>query len=229
MTDRPIIFSGPMVRALLEGRKTQTRRLLKQPPPEATSAGTYWTSWEGATNRWTWLTGDPKDCDTWEPLNSFNAPYAVGDRLYVREKALYWIRNSDNKRDKLAAFAADGYELKEGEWWTPSIHMPREASRITLTVEAVKVERLQDISEEDAKAEGIRAVEGGFEYHGEHWMQRADGKGGWHNAVVWPTAKDSFRQLWQSLNAKRAPWDSNPWIVAITFKVHKCNIKDSGP
>lgn len=218
MTDRPIIFSGPMVRALLEGRKTMTRRLLKQPPPEATSAGTYWTSWEGATNRWTWLTGDPKDCDTWEPLNSFNAPYAVGDRLYVREKALYWIRNSDNKRDKLAAFAADGYELKEGEWWTPSIHMPREASRITLTVEAVKVERLKDISATDAVAEGIENPK--LQCYGPDCPTGADAcaiKGCYGQ-------REAFKDIWQSLNAKRAPWDSNPWVVAVSFSVAKINI-----
>ena len=120
MTDRPIIFSAPMVRALLDGRKTQTRRVIKAAPPEATSAGTYYSSETGHSNVCTWLSGDPSDCDTWGVLDDFRLPYAPGDRLYVREAI-------DKASDRDGVFYRADYEAQHGDatglGWRPSIHM----------------------------------------------------------------------------------------------------------
>ena len=126
MSDHPIIFSGPMVRSLLDGRKTQTRRVLK-PQPQGEQ---------------------PKN---WTRANDKAVRYAPGDRLYVREA----INKVSTPGDVVyrADFEAGGND-GAGLGWRPSIHMPRWASRLTLTVTDVRVQRLQDISEEDARAEG---------------------------------------------------------------------------
>lgn len=204
---KPILFQAPMVRAILEGRKTQTRRALKpQPPANTTSAGTTWSSETGPSNTWTWLSGDPKDCDTWETLGDFKVRWKPDDMLWVREKALFWIRTADNKIDKVAAYAADGYELETGERWTPSIHMPRWASRITLRVASVKVERLQDISEVDAMAEGIQRF-------GRFYAVEAESD--WDDART--SAKKAFADLFKSINGEPI-WAANPWVAAISFE-----------
>lgn len=209
MTDHPVIFSGPMVRALLDGRKTQTRRMLYAKRkakggviPASASILTY-----------TEKVGERHVRRAYQPVSSVYSAspddYFVltgwhkrkpGDRLWARENALYWVRNSDNRKDKVAAYAADGYELEPGERWTPSIHMPRWASRLTLTITATKIERVQAISEADAMAEGCRPLAGG--------------RG---------SAADDFRSLWESINGPNA-WAGNPWVVALAFDVAKQNI-----
>ena len=211
MTERPILFSAPMVRAILEGRKTQTRRIIKpQPPSEVTSAGVIATSREGQTDNWTWLTGDPEDCDTWETAGDFKTRFAPGDELWVREAFSYsWAVKDDPERRHLMPcwYWADGNPT-HGDWSKPkpSIHMPRWASRITLKVTGVKIERLRDIGEEDAKAEGIRET-----------------LGGWWSAVenYPPLAANSpigaFYCLWTSINGA-ASWEANPWVAAISFE-----------
>lgn len=209
MTEHPILFSGPMVRAILDGRKTQTRRVIKpQPPKEATSAGNYFTGTEGQTKKWTWLTGDPRDCDTWESIDDFELPHFIGDRLWVRESG--WERPYVSERDlrdgadtwpKFAYDADDQYEvqwLKEARYKRrPSIHMPRWASRITIEVTGVKVERLQDISEADAQAEGC--------------IHHHDPSGDGMDVI------EAFSYLWQSINGPGS-WDQNPWVAAYTFR-----------
>ncbi|MYL96407.1 hypothetical protein GR702_01280 [Novosphingobium sp. FGD1] len=157
MAEKGIIFSAPMVQALLGGRKTQTRRILKPQPGDTLAAG------KRVDHVGDYCTGAPQHGQayywrangSWNSSERFHLPYASGDRLYVRESALYWIRRSDNQRDKVAAFKADGYELGDGERWTPSIHMPRHFSRIWLAVTEVRVQRLKECSEADAIAEGI--------------------------------------------------------------------------
>ncbi|KLK91375.1 hypothetical protein AA309_19940 [Microvirga vignae] len=241
MTDRPIIFSAPMVRALLDGRKTQTRRILKpQPPANVTSAGVVSRSSEGQTDEWSWLSGDPKDCDTWKFEGEFRTRFVPGDRLYVRENwaPLSYSRDLGGSRackigEADFAMMIDGHHqhkngrsqpgLKEyapgafdGVKWAPSIHMPRWASRLTLTVTGVKVERLQDISEEDAIAEGV--------WHGNTFVRFADDIAATTKPGRWfPTARDWYRDLWERLNGPES-WDANPWVVAPTFIVHPCNI-----
>lgn len=204
MADKGIIFSAPMVRALLAGTKTQTRRLLK-PQPE-----TFLVDGEECEVSAVHVEGEavPRVA-TGLCLTGQKLAYAKGDRLYVRESALYWIRSSDNQRDKVAAFKADGYELEAGERWTPSIHMPRKFSRLWLSVTDVRVQRLQAITLGDICAEGLassiydfKPVQRGFE--------------------AWET-------LWNSLHtADGERWQDNPFVVAVSFDVHRSNIDAEG-
>ena len=202
---RPIIFSGAMVCALLEGRKTMTRRIIKwnlrDPGLNLNFSGLHAVPLKtNGTPIGTWTLDSRGQGGCWEERGTVKT-YAPGDRLYVRES----FRPSDMAPAQ-TIYRADVKPEAIGPW-TPSIHMPRARSRITLTVEAVKVERLQDISGMDAKAEGVSIPA--------HMPQ--DGAD-----LDW--ARLEFQKLWQSLNAKRAPWDSNPWVVAVSFSIIKENI-----
>lgn len=221
--DRPIIFSAPMVRALLAGRKTQTRRLVvKDLPAEARYTGVHYA-------------GD--EPDSWffnSPVGPRKVPvrFEEGDRLYVREAC--WIAppawtdspvNPTGPNRQEVAYAADdrsGYTKEAAADYKlrlrPSIHMPRWASRLTLIVEGVKVERLHDISEADALAEGIVAdpVKGFWVPGVEHpikdfpWLSRA-------------TAREMYAALWDMLHGS-GEWVRNPFVVAVTFRVVRGNI-----
>lgn len=221
MADKPIIFSGPMVRALLEGRKTQTRRVLPADPAWPMDESRFET--ERALRMpltSVWFRTGPE-----YPSGSYRVAvrYAPGDRLYVREAhALvpssayrfspgvpYAVNDEDGSQ---ACVYREGWERsKPGTGWRPSIHMPRWASRITLTVTEVRVQRLQEISEADAMAEGASPV--------------------MTNEGVSPTGmpfsewswRDGFHTLWNSLHGPDA-WDANPWVVAVSFTVEKRNI-----
>lgn len=216
MTDRPILFTGPMVRAILDGRKTVTRRLVTgHDVIEERDDGTPWPYYT------TWSHGD--DGSPWQAC-----PYGVpGDRLWVRETWRYHDWTNDGL--PWIAYAADGcHRLCESipdEWsdrvedvwatlsdqkntaidgaardrrWRPSIFLPRWASRLTLDVVSVRVERLQAITEKDARAEGVAVA------------PVALASGATHRQV--------FADLWDSLNAKRAPWASDPWVWRIEFR-----------
>lgn len=228
MADRPILFSGPMVRALLDGRKTQTRRVMKQTPPD-------WCSHSDPGFSVLTPRGHVEFRGQFEGEYAaafIKLPFWNGDRLWVREA---WrtsptyddLKPSDMGGDESIFFEADGaweswgwgdIGCVSGGRFRQGIHMPRWASRLTLTVTRVRVQRLQEISNEDAKAEGV-----------EHDQDRARGRViGWRDYLNrgWKcgTATGSFRSLWDSLNAKRAPWESNPWVVAYTFTVARGNI-----
>jgi hypothetical protein len=187
MADRPIIFSGPMVRALIKGRKTQTRRALKGKSGvlAARSVMRQGLHWMGLEYDRAW------------PLR---LPYAPGDRLWVRE-AIDKVSEPGN------VFYRADYEAEYGEapprGWRPSIHMPRWASRLTLAVTDVRVQRLQEISEADARAEGVDI------------SQQAQWGGLTH--------RFPFECLWNSLHGPDA-WDANPWVCALTFTVERRNI-----
>lgn len=180
--ERPIIFSGPMVRALLEGRKTQTRRIVKPPRGWAEkypyldrhvmkeSWQTWW--WDGVHRH----VGVSQDCPYGKP----------GDRLWVRET----FRFCDGHH---VEFKANTPELESSEWRSP-IHMPRRACRLSLEITDVRVERVQNISEEDAHAEGFGVA------FGPGMFSRA------------------FDSYWDQINGKSAPWDSNPWVWVVSFK-----------
>ncbi len=199
MTDKPIIFSAPMVRALLDGRKTQTRRLLKGrsgiiAARSVIQNGLHWLAIE---------------YDRSWPLR---LPYAPGDRLYVREAFSYDRLDVDRDGTLPPWYWADG-NPSNGDWSRPkpSIFCPRWASRITLTVTEVRVQRLQEISREDAIAEGIEGdTDGWFDY-----LLPA--------TQCCARPQDSYATLWNSLHGPDA-WDANPWCVAISFTVQKGNI-----
>lgn len=206
MKERPILFSAPMVRALLAGTKTQTRRIAK--PVRHPDLGNVYAPGALVLEH--------------EPQHVIDrcCPYGrPGDRLWVRETHMNWWKldpaNPEGPRifSHVAAFAADGYELEPGERWIPSIHMLRAASRITLDIKAVRVERLQDISEEDAKAEGAPGYEEGLDApppDGDHeWSYRA-----------------SFQRLWEQINGPGA-WAKNPWVWVVEFE--RAQAQQKGP
>lgn len=219
MKERPILFGGPLVRAILEGRKTQTRRVVRD------------------TDHWSCLTGDcPHDRQS--DCNKFmaaNCPYGVpGDTLWVRETwraeelpdgldgvryaadgAFVPIANTVEAADAWTEAYANG---KHGERWRPSIFMPRWASRLTLLVKSVRVERLQDITNEDARAEGIPC--GDEAWHSVDGVAQFRDRFGWYwNGMRHNAPKFAFRAGWDTINGKRAPWASNPWVWAVEFEV----------
>jgi len=190
MTERPILFSGEMVRAILDRRKTQTRRVIK-PQPNCVHDN----------HRWVWLKEKWVDCPYGQP----------GDRLWVREtwKSKYIGDCSDGKTTFAITYKSDNSEehfnLSEDQYWKyrnildkpdvwhPSIFMPRWASRILREIVNIRVERIQDISEADIIAEGCP---------NEYLLGRS-----------W------YKPLWESINAKRGfGWDTNPWVWVIEFK-----------
>lgn len=220
MKEHPILFSTPMVHAILEGRKTQTRRVVKpQPPSEATSAGVMSAPGRDHDGEWSWLSGDPKDCDSWGFVgDEFRCPYGQpGDRLWVREthapQADCWgaweraLRGERIRQDELTIHYAADYSHDERpfiEKWRPSIHMPRWASRITLEITGVRVDRLRDISEDDAIAEGIERDTGMWRHYG-------------CPTQAWIHSRDSYRSLWESINGPGS-WEANPWVWVVEFK-----------
>lgn len=200
MKERPILFSAPMVRAILSGAKTQTRRPapVREPRPGVfeITRGVHLVGNEAAVR------------EDW--LKYMTNPYGMpGDRLWVRET---WAHDAESLDDLRAMvedivmgsncgpyYRADAVHENSGLTWRPSIHMPRWASRITLEITDVRVQRLQDISEDDAKAEGVDPYE-------------------WPGGPARPNAREAFRELWDRINGKRATWDSNPWVWVVSFQ-----------
>lgn len=181
---KPIIFSTSMVKAILDGKKTQTRRVIKiDDAPENWKISIAGTSIVRA-----------------EPYDVKLPRYAAGDILWVRET---WSEHQEYYNNSAKVFAEPHYIYKaDGVYankWHPSIHMPKEAARIFLKVTDVRVERLQDITEEDAITEGMSKT-------------LVDG-------VVFISAKGNFHVLWDSLNIKRGyGWEDNPWVWVIEFE-----------
>jgi hypothetical protein len=184
---KPIIFSTPMVQAILDGKKTQTRRVIKI---------------DDAPENWKISIAGTSIVRT-EPYDVKLPRYAAGDILWVREtwcerlgvvdKGLYIYKAHVEPQDEIHQYALDQNK------WRPSIFMPREAARLFLRVKNVRVERLQDITEEDARAEGMSKT-------------LVDG-------VVFISAKGNFHVFWDSLNIKRGyGWDTNPWVWVIEFE-----------
>lgn len=217
--EKPIIFKTEMVRAILDGRKTQTRRIIKidSPTLEFDAVNPPWPTCEFSDG---------------SGFNKVPCKYGQpGDRLWVRESFQYdkyptGPLMSDERT--VCVYRADvPYEMNCDKW-KPSIHMPRWASRITLEITNVRVERLQDISEEDAQAEVIsRQIAHGQElgwrnylWHGDHGQYGLGNK----KSDAWPwqystykDAKGCFSSLWELINGPGA-WDKNPWVWVIEFK-----------
>lgn len=225
--ERPVLFNGAMVRAILEGRKTQTRRLVKNAPAGAASAGVIVSSTDkDSEGEWWWL--DSADLmDAGVIGDAFRCPYGQpGDRLWVRETFAHWQSPDlfSGRPVPDTAFAAGRpmlrppagepapFEKWERVWsedtkptgvkWTPSIHMPRSVCRLVLEVTDVRVERLQDINQEDAEAEGSH----------DFWGKETP----WKNHFA-PVPVHGFAALWESVNGAGA-WAANPWVWAISFK-----------
>lgn len=232
MADRPIIFSAPMVRALLAGRKTQTRRLVT--PGTCEVLGSRVTAKNPA---WAGLKFDRAEARSRCPMTGVarshlgvpwvhpedeakgmeaDAIYRVdpviqpGDRLWVKEtwchtgEGVWSARDSHTALGGHVIYRADDDGRDPGIKWFSSLFLPRTRSRLTLLVTDVRVERLNDISEADAKAEGVQPI-------CDH------GVGNQHLHSI------AFQQLWCSLHGDGA-WIANPWVVAITFKVVRANI-----
>lgn len=224
--ERPILFSGEMVQAILDGRKTQTRRVVKFPEPHIGHDHDYPT--DVIANGWPYST-----FYDWGGLVSetpIRCPYGKpGDRLWVREtwrpvgvKCGCYEQPCDCCLFDVV-YAADGKVKRFDEWSIDSDwqypkaaergnvtgrHMPRWASRITLEITAIRCERLQDITEDDAKAEGVMFHDG-----------RGIGHSGYRHDYrdVFETAKRSFWSLWRRINGQES-WDANPFVWVVEFK-----------
>lgn len=202
MNEKPIIFSSEMVRAILEGRKSQTRRVIK-PQPKL----------------------DIGMCDPFLPAlidgKYVACPYGQpGDHLWVRETwGVHQLDGISGKEYPNILYKADDSTRlvisdevwkynKEKFQWRPSIHMPCWASRITLEIVDVRVERVQDISDSDIMDEGTKNCEYALPPYCTHC--------GGHEHLC---NRDRFRELWNSINAKRGyPWASNPWVWVVEFR-----------
>jgi hypothetical protein len=206
----PILFSGPMVRAILDGSKTMTRRVVKMPADMLPNPSLFLidpggTIFGPGPYIKTWRSEDGADIMNERIRCHYGYP---GDRLWVREtwatsKSLDHVKPSDLAPGAPIEYAADrcltisGGKLPDRGKWRPSIFMPPWASRITLEITGTRVERLQKISEEDALAEGIEPGDSGVE--------------GW--------GRFCYRKLWNSMNEKRGyGWDVNPWVWVVGFR-----------
>ncbi len=218
MKEHPIIFSADMVKAILEDRKTQTRRVIKPQPPEDAAKVFYW--WHGSM---------PKEqcassgCYYWYPrgLASIDCPYGEpGDRLWVKETfqiVMPWGSVDDEwigddimevdgplgsvKPEQIGYWWNIVYKAQDDicSWWRPSIFMPRWASRITLEIVNIRVQRIQEINGDECMLEGIQVK--------------------WSDPNNNMQEKMAFKALWDSINSKRGyGWDVNPWAWVIEFK-----------
>ncbi|HEU4641259.1 MAG TPA: hypothetical protein VFS44_02310 [Gemmatimonadaceae bacterium] len=241
--ERPVLMTGPMVRAILDGRKSQTRRPLKPQP----DGGLDFTPGpvthfqrlgiEVRTGRSSWgaVSGD-------RPINAFRVgrdsikddiecPYGAPlDRLWVRETWQDWCPLWSGawcgcgSKEMVAethrpAYRATPDERGEPKRWRPAIHMPRWASRITLEITDIRVERVQDISEDDARAEGARRFDDIPDSHpygqGGRWSMGRPAS----SDECLGSARFAFANLWNALNAARGlGWDENPWCWVISFR-----------
>ncbi len=231
--ERPILFSGPMVRALLGGRKTQTRRVVKPMPkwaerfpicnPDGMAAGHQIWWWNGQHDR----VGVAQDCPYGQP----------GDRLWVRESGLEQMRaplfklfahdagpntfwtDSDGGRYGASYSETVGREglLRSGGWKVrPSIHMPRWACRLVLEITDVRVERLLDCSDADARAEGLQWVMPGM------WSVDRT------LPIIGDDARQVYFELWDHINGAGAA-EANPWVWAVSFRVLDQDAKATQP
>ena len=196
MKERPILFNGAMVRAVLDGRKTQTRRVVKPQPTgnvvtlKASDGLTFLHDYDGSSgNELKCPYGQPGDQlwvrEAFDPIYPQDPKYNSGEPIAIDYRA-------DNKRNRLC-------DQNGTRRWTPSIHMRRSASRILLEVTGVRAERLQDIRDGDARAEGVD-VRPGREYE-------------------YGASRTSFFLLWNSINGDGAHgWHANPWVWVLEFK-----------
>lgn len=206
---KPILFNTAMVRAILDGEKTCTRRVIKLPKHiEKQRNGLYILCAEGSTY---------SDKEFKDVIDYINPPYKVGDILYVRET---WFKGDllndaeEIEKQGIVLYRADG--IKNNNWdydsirWRPSIHMPKELARIFLKVTSVRAERLKDITDEGCYQEGISGTS--FYDEAEHIQIAGIGL----NDSLERTA---FSLLWNStVREEKYSWEGNPWVWIIGFK-----------
>lgn len=237
MRERPILFNAEMVKAILSGAKTQTRRIMRRQP----DAVEYFKRGEATTDTnakhailrcYNNPKGFRKCASGWSADATYKTPFSefsVGDRLWVRETFRLFDPDECPHSDFPCGCPSWGtplyrasHDCLDGEKWTPSIHMPRSASRLVLEITNIRVERLNDISEADAIAEGVKPVsvpdyvpvDGGYTR-----ANRTMWKGYQNNERAYrDTAKDSFMSLWQSVYGADS-WVANPWVWVAEFKV----------
>ena len=231
MRERGIHFNSEMVRAVMEGRKVQTRRIMKV-QPESHQFGLLRitdSTKRGDIGKYHWAESNATGVHTRSAL--FSCPFgAVGDRLWVREtwqctsfetneyghvEGVDYMRQisviKPNSPAWGVSYKANGFDTDDAEErgfpWRPSIHMPRWASRITLEITGVRVERLQAVSEADAQAEGVQLLSGGFwrHYQPNEWTQ------------FQLSARGSFATLWNFIYGDGS-FQANPWVWVIEFK-----------
>lgn len=223
MNEKRIIFSSLMVRAILEGRKTQTRRVIRPQPQVSDRGCPSWVAEPGKKH----IRLGPRRCGggpavTMHDLMSEYCPYGQpGDRLWVRET---WsdLRGGGFNVSfayKEKSLSRDGTHEDEeakrcredfGYKWKSPLFMPRAASRLTLELTDVRVEHVQDISQGDAQAEGVE-----HDNLVGYYCDEAEGEFGGHRCN-W---RVGYMLLWDEINGKKFPWSSNPWVWALSFKI----------
>ncbi|MFN7110280.1 MAG: hypothetical protein ACK4M2_01490 [Brevundimonas sp.] len=223
--ERPILFSGPMVRALLDGRKTQTRRVVKKAPHEEHDWSAVIVRGEACFVQRANVGTPNETCHFMYGQEgdrpSIRCPYgAPGDRLWVKEtwglndtiyggdQPIPKARPEDLPTEGLVFFATESdTEIRNELRWRPSIHMPRWASRLTLEITEVRAERLHDISEADAMAEGAAPCANGVWFDSKPEFAGADARG-------------AYYCLWEHINGAGS-WAANPWVWAVSFNLLK--------
>ena len=207
MKARPILFNTDMVKAILAGQKTQTRREAKN----IFAAPRFRSGWKAVRPDGRAAISTDAPAGMLGEACPFGQP---GDLLYVRET--FAICDDNSIHDGGAIYLAS--DPCGADRWKPSIHMPRWASRLTLEITDVRVERLQDISEEDARSEGIQSKPGIAVIEGKQTPSPAYFVGGLHPEG---SPSEAFRSLWSSIYSN---WHTNPWVWVVEYKVHHCNV-----
>lgn len=226
MSDRPILFSAPMVCALLAGTKTQTRRAVRWQGPKGFphSFAHAVVDNPAGVQRLLVPYRHPDDDDTaeWGELG-YHRHYGAGDpgdRFWVKEALKLEEAPSGIVYKAFAADSSAVPYVAEGWPWKvkrlPSMYMPKWASRLTLHVTGARVQRLQEISEADAIAEGVRRNP---TQNDRTWMIYPEGS----SAAGWISARRSYQSLWEDINGKGS-WEANPWVFAYTFSVELAHI-----
>lgn len=221
MKERPIIFNTTMVKAIIEGRKTQSRRLVKpQPKPFGGSAGGYWWRCNYVQSMVRVEEELQNPCELYEGFIDEVNPFGKkGDRLWVRETFGMKIRNiggtphesyvyKADKPNAIACYDCNGvsYPVR----WKPSIHMPRSAARILLEITKIRIERINQISSQDAVQEGLRKLPASGRY--------VVNQGDQYFGAASSNPCEVFKWLWESIYGSNS-WDLNPWVWVVEFNV----------
>lgn len=234
MNARPILFSADMVRALLDGRKTQTRRIVK-PQPQLSPHHEPVRAESRGNRRWVFMTHTDRPDYSWA-TGDVTCRYGMpGDLLWVRETHAIvgsvdpgWVLyRANGYENECRRHGFDRPPPESDIRWKPSIHMPRWTSRLTLRLTNIRAERLQAVSEADAIAEGIERID---DPRGVAWKSyelihegRHKGTPNPHAAVPNSSPVTSYRELWEAINGRES-WAANPWVWVIGFDVIQANV-----